>query len=60
MPRSTERMPGTLVAFDARIAADAAPISLRFVAFVVETKRGKGLRGGTSWWIEEWQIGIRG
>jgi hypothetical protein len=48
-------MPGTLVAFDARIAADAAPIFRNFVAFVVETKRGKGLRGGMSWWIEEEQ-----
>lgn len=55
MPRSAERMPGTLVAIDARIAADAAPILRRFVAFVVETKRGKGLRGGMSWWIEEEQ-----
>lgn len=55
MPRSAERMPGTLMAFDARIAADAVPIFQRFVAFVVETKRGKGLRGGPSWWIEEEQ-----
>ncbi|HEV2518914.1 MAG TPA: hypothetical protein VGV07_26945 [Devosia sp.] len=55
MPRSAERMPGTLVAIDARIAADAEPVFRSFVAFVAETKRGEGLRGGTSWWIEEEQ-----